>query len=116
LNVKIETRGSAKGVKKGFRSFLWPLSKDETEEAMRAVERQNTLILIALGNDHLLLSIEIKRNNAAIRESLGHMQQNIEDVMTTFSLVNSKHRGPYLCLPLLLQLEILQFLKNYNTN
>ena len=66
LEAKLSKCAAATGFKKSSKSLLWPFSSKKTEEAVRAVERQKSLLALALENDHILLSQEIRNETAAL--------------------------------------------------
>ncbi|KAL1614671.1 hypothetical protein SLS54_009544 [Diplodia seriata] len=50
----------AKGMKKYGKMMLWPLSKQDTQDALSHIHRLHTLIAAALAQDHFNLSLAIK--------------------------------------------------------
>ena len=66
------------GAKRVVASLLCP-HKEVTEEVIRAIERQKTLLPIALENDHLLLSAEIEKEISLDRL---HRRQGPSDATT----------------------------------
>ncbi|KAK3176371.1 hypothetical protein OEA41_007694 [Lepraria neglecta] len=76
LEAKLSKCASATGFKKSSKSLLWPFSSKKTEEAVRAVERQKSLLTLALENDHILLSQEIRRETAALHTGVREIQKD----------------------------------------
>ena len=64
--MKLENIAGVRGVKGLARRVAWPFTSKETVEKIKLVERQKILLTLALQNDHLLLSREIKKYSEAI--------------------------------------------------
>jgi hypothetical protein len=73
--------------------LLWPLTKEKTEGILQAVEKQKSLLLIALENYHLLLSAEIKKDTTTIRQDLEYVQKDIQGVADTISSLDRNLHG-----------------------
>ena len=80
LEAKLSKCASATGFKKSSRSLLWPFSSKKTEEAVRAVERQKSLLILALENNHILLSQEIRKETAALHTGVREIQKDVSKV------------------------------------
>jgi len=93
LQKELGKGASAKGLARLNKSLFWPLNKKETEDILQTIERQKSLLLIALENDHILLSAEIKKDTAVIRRDIEQVQKDIEGVVTTVSSVDRSLQG-----------------------
>ena len=86
LEVKLEKTASARGVKGLARRVVWPFTSKETVEKIKLVERQKILLTLALQNDHLLLSREIKKYSEAI-------EADVKDVVRGVGFLEMGQRG-----------------------
>jgi hypothetical protein len=68
----------AKGIGGYARSLLWPFKKEEVEERLRVMDRQNLLLTLALENDHIALSREIRSNTQVTRTAVTFLQADVE--------------------------------------
>lgn len=82
LEVKLEKIGSAKGVTKVAKTLVWPFTSKETVEKVQLVERQKTLLTLALQNDHLLLSKEIRGLSVGIEKDVKDVVRGVEVLET----------------------------------
>lgn len=60
LESKLSKAISSSAFRKLKHSLLWPLTKKQTDDLTCIIERQKSLLALALGNDHFLLSRSIK--------------------------------------------------------
>lgn len=69
---------SAKCVGRMSRSLLWPFKKKEIEERLKVIDRQKLLLTLALDNDHVALSREIRSDVLTIRNDVAVIRADIE--------------------------------------
>jgi hypothetical protein len=78
LEAKLEKSASAKGMTKVAKTLVWPFTSKETVEKIQLVERQKTLLTLALQNDHLLLSKEIRGLSVGIEKDVKDVVRGVE--------------------------------------
>lgn len=78
LHDELSRAASANRVKKVSRSLLWPFKKKDVEERLKVIERQKSLLALALDNDHLALSKEIQSDTRAIRDDVTIIRAELE--------------------------------------
>jgi hypothetical protein len=83
LEAKLKKQAGRSGVAKFTGYIIWPLSKSQTEAVLQAVKRQQDLLMIALDNDHLLLSTKIKSDIAVVKSGVVAMSTSVKDLQTT---------------------------------
>lgn len=93
LQNRLKQMDSAKGLKKLAKSLQWPFAKSETDNIIRAIERQKSLLALALDNNHLALSKAIKENTAVILSNLQNIQEDILSLQNEVSLMGIHQRG-----------------------
>lgn len=70
LHDELHQAVSAKGAGRIGHSLLWPFKKKVVEERLRLIDRQKTLLMLALDNDNVALSREIHNDTRAIRDNM----------------------------------------------
>jgi hypothetical protein len=70
LATTLKGSASATGIKKAANSLRWPFKQSEVEKILRIIERQKSTLSLALENDHIALSREIRNNTEAIRNNV----------------------------------------------
>jgi hypothetical protein len=68
LEIKLKGSASEIGIKTVANSMLWPFKRSEVEKILKILQRQKSTLLLALENDHIALSREIRNNIEAIRD------------------------------------------------
>ena len=91
--IKLQKYSSKTGLKKMVVAMLWPLSKKETEEIATAMERQKSVLNIAISNDHLRLSTEIKRDTSKLTKNVEKMQSGLENVALSVVEIEKKQNS-----------------------
>jgi hypothetical protein len=66
LSTTLQASASATGFQKAANSLQWPYKQKEAEKILRIIERQKSMLLLALEND-IALSQEICNDTEAIR-------------------------------------------------
>lgn len=93
LETKLKKEAEKQGVKKALSLMIYPFTKKETEEVVGIIERQKSLLLIALDNDHLLLSSEIKKQVSAIRDEVKQITAGVRDINVDLQPVRQNVEG-----------------------
>ena len=70
------------GWKKAGKALRWPFEKTEVMEILESIERQKALFALALGNDHIRLSIAIQADVADIKRDVSHLRFGIDELGT----------------------------------
>ena len=70
LSATLQGSASATGIKKAANSLRWPFKQSEVEKILSVIERQKSTLSLALENDHIALSREIRNNTEAIRDDV----------------------------------------------
>ncbi|KAL8794136.1 MAG: hypothetical protein Q9195_003321 [Heterodermia aff. obscurata] len=70
------------GWKKAGKALRWPFEKAEVTEILRSIERQKALFALALGNDHIRLSIAIQADVAGIKDDVSLIRSGIDKLDT----------------------------------
>lgn len=58
-----------------------------------SIEHQKSLLMLALENDHVLLSNEIRKEAVAIRQGVERIQKDVEDVVRGVSTSELQQKG-----------------------
>lgn len=58
----------------GPRKFLWPFKKDEVDELVGTMKGLESLIQLALANDHIALTKEVQRNIESIKQGVDNLR------------------------------------------
>jgi len=107
LDTKLKRVASTTKVKKVTQSLIWPFTNKETEQAIRVVERQKTLLALALQNDHILLSQEVKADTATIRHDVQQIQRGVNDIARGVTTLELEKQGNALIFEFLASLHVL---------
>src|SRR3569833_2546138 len=78
LHDELSRAASANRVEKVGRGLLWPFKKKDIEERLKVIERQQWLLALALDNDHVALSKEIRGDTRAIRGDVTAIRAELE--------------------------------------
>src|SRR6266566_2974105 len=78
LHDELGRAASANRIERASRSLLWPFKKKDVEERLKVIERQKSLLALALDNDHMALSKEIQSDTRAIRGDVVVIRAEIE--------------------------------------
>jgi hypothetical protein len=70
LATTLEDSASTTGIKKSANLLRWPFKQSEVEKILRVIERQKSTLSLALENDHIALSREIRNNTKAIQDDI----------------------------------------------
>jgi hypothetical protein len=96
LNLTLEESSSATRMMKLKHSFLWPFTKAQTEELLRIIERQKSLLGLSLDNDQFLLSKAIKEDTSTIRHGLRSIHEELSALRSGIAgLKLHQHRKTY---------------------
>ena len=79
LEVKLKP---AVSWKKAGKALRWPFEKAEVTEILGSIERQKALFALALGNDHIRLSIALQADVADIKRDLSLLQFGVNELGT----------------------------------
>ena len=101
LKLKLDKAASAKGFKRFTKSLLWPLTSKATEEVLLTVERQKSLLMIALENDHFRLSAASKKQVGEIQKTVQQIQEDVRDLGEAISTVKLSQQGKLVNFPLM---------------
>ena len=93
LKSRLEKSSSATGVKKLKNSLLWPFTQNQTEDLLRVIERQKSLVGLALENNHFLLSQAIKEDTSAVRQELRSLHEDVKTVGSGIATLQLRHHG-----------------------
>jgi hypothetical protein len=78
LYATLQGSASATGIKKAANSLQWPFKHSEVEKILSIIERQKSTLSLALENDHVALSREIRSNTEAIRDNVAGLARELE--------------------------------------
>src|SRR6266566_2465669 len=76
LHDELGRAASANRIERASRSLLWPFKKKDVEQRLKVIERQKSLLALALDNDHMALSKEIKSYTRAIRGDVKNIRSD----------------------------------------
>ncbi len=76
LHDELGRAASANRIERASRSLLWPFKKKDVEERLKVIERQKSLLALALDNDHMALSKEIQSDTRAIRGDVKNIRSD----------------------------------------
>ena len=71
------------GWKKAGKALRWPFEKTEVAEILGSIERQKALFALALGNDHIRLSIATQADVADIKRDVSLLRLGIDELGTS---------------------------------
>jgi hypothetical protein len=71
---------SATGIQKVANSLRWSFKQSEVEKILRVIERQKSTLSLALENDHITLSREIRNTTEAIRDDVAGLSREFATV------------------------------------
>ncbi|KAL6715324.1 hypothetical protein ACLMJK_007590 [Lecanora helva] len=63
------------GLKKAGRALIWPLKKSEVQEILGSLERQKSLLILALQNESQLLSQRIKSDVSDVKATMQNLER-----------------------------------------
>lgn len=98
LETTLKKAVGKRGINRLVAALLWPFTKKETEEISRTIARQQTLLLIALDNDHLLLSAEIKKEISTIGREVSQITQDIRKVDARLGVIQQGSESKSICI------------------
>jgi hypothetical protein len=75
LATTLKGSASATGIKKAADSLRWPFKQSEVKKILSIIERQKSTLSLALENDHIALSREIRNNTEAIRDDVAGLSR-----------------------------------------
>lgn len=78
LSAALQESASATGIKKAASSLQWPFKHSEVEKVIGIIERQKSTLSLALENNHVALSREIRSNTEAIRGDIAGLSREFE--------------------------------------
>jgi hypothetical protein len=93
LNTRLSKTASAPGFKKLTKSLIWPFDKVKTEDVIKLIERQKSLLVLALDNDHIRLSESIKEDTIGIRHELTKVQEEVQVAVGGIQKLESREKG-----------------------
>jgi hypothetical protein len=93
LKSRLEKSSSATGIKKLKNSLLWPFTELQTEHWLRVIERQKSLLGLALENNHFLLSKAIKEDTSAGRQELRSLHEGVKTINSGLATLELRHHG-----------------------
>ena len=71
------------GWKKAGKALRWPFEKTEVAEILGSIERHKALFGLALGNDHIRLSMAIQADVDDIKRDVSHLRLGIDELGTS---------------------------------
>lgn len=77
LATTLKGSAPATGIKKAVDSLRWPFKQSEVDKILRVIERQKSTLSLALENDHIALSREIRGNTEAIRDDVAGLSREL---------------------------------------
>ncbi|KFY18112.1 hypothetical protein V492_00137 [Pseudogymnoascus sp. VKM F-4246] len=77
LVTTLKDSALATGIRKTVDSLRWPLKQSEVDKILRVIERQKSTLSLALDNDHIALSREIRNNTEAIRDDVTGLSREL---------------------------------------
>ena len=75
LTTTLQGSGLTTGIKKAANSIRWPFKQNEVEKILRVIEHQKSTLSLALENDHIVISREIRNNTEAIRDDVAGLSR-----------------------------------------
>ncbi|KAH6898864.1 ankyrin repeat-containing domain protein [Thelonectria olida] len=78
LNVQLEKAAPKGGLKGLGKSLLWPLKQTAVEDLVKAIDRQKSLLMLAVENDHLSLSKQIHDDTKIIRADTMAVKEGVQ--------------------------------------
>jgi len=75
LETKLKGSASEAGIKTAANSLRWPFKQSEVEKILRILQRQKSTLPLALENDHIALSREIRNYIEAIRDDVAGLSR-----------------------------------------
>lgn len=93
LTFRLERSSSATGIKKLKNSLFWPLTKSQTENMLCVMERQKSLLGLALENNHFLLSKAIKEDMSAVRQEPKSLHEDVKTASSGIATFERRHHG-----------------------
>ncbi|KAI9812189.1 MAG: hypothetical protein M1827_004855 [Pycnora praestabilis] len=86
LKDLVESSEPVLGLKKAGKAFLWPLKKGDVADILLTIERQKTLFILDLQNDHLQSAqaiqvdlVEVKHNLSRKSTGIQMLERNSQD-------------------------------------
>ncbi|KFY98178.1 hypothetical protein V500_01789 [Pseudogymnoascus sp. VKM F-4518 (FW-2643)] len=77
LETTLKDLALATGIRKAVDSLRWPFKQSEVDKILRVIERQKSTLSLALDNNHIALSQEIRNNTEAIRDEVVGLLQEL---------------------------------------
>lgn len=96
LDSQVRKTASATGIKKLKKSLLWPLNKDQTNDLLQIIERQKSLLALALENDHFLMSQNIQKEIVTTRKKLQSTFEEVQKISKGLTQLEMRHYGSLL--------------------
>ncbi|OBT38470.1 hypothetical protein VE00_11134 [Pseudogymnoascus sp. WSF 3629] len=75
LATTLQGSAPATAIKKAVDSLRWPFKQSEVDKILRVIERQKSTLSLALENDHISLSREIRNNTEEIRDDVADLSR-----------------------------------------
>jgi hypothetical protein len=75
LATTLKASASAPGIKRPANSIPWPFKQSEVAKFLRVIERQKSALSLALENDHIALSRDIRENTEAMRDDVAYLSR-----------------------------------------
>ena len=82
LHDDLARASSTKSARSLTKAALWPFTKLDVEERLRAIDRHKLLLTLALDNDHVALSREIQQDTRAIRDGVAALRFHVSALRT----------------------------------
>ena len=77
LEASLEGSASATGIKKAANLLRWPFKHCEVEKILEIIECQKSTLSLALENDHITLSREIRNSRVAIQHDVAGLSKEL---------------------------------------
>ncbi|KAJ4051592.1 hypothetical protein NW758_003932 [Fusarium oxysporum] len=91
---------SKEGHKKVLETLKWPFTEREVEKILAAIEREKSLLWLALENDHRKLTLEIKKTSTEFKrqltglvDGLGRIEGSQADLMCCLHTLNDRQNN-----------------------
>jgi hypothetical protein len=75
LATTLQGSAPATAIKKAVDSLRWPFKQSEVDKILRVIERQKSTLSLALENDHISLSREIRNNTEEIQDDVADLSR-----------------------------------------
>lgn len=82
---RLKIDGGSGGIQYALDRLRWPFGQREIEEMMTVLEKLKSTFLLALANDHVRLSMEIRESIEQVHEQVKSMQSDLFASLTALS-------------------------------